>query len=67
MADLGRISNPVEKLTGAVHVYGGDFFAAPRSEWDPETLTEMPYDVEKTMRLFAQANARYAASLHGTH
>ena len=63
---LGRdiihsVSNPVEKLTGAIHVYGGDFFAASRSEWNPETLSEKPYDVEKTMRLFAEANARYAA------
>ena len=64
---IHSVSNPVDKLTAAVHVYGGDFFSASRSEWDPETLTEMPYDVEKTMRLFAQANARYAASLHGMH
>jgi hypothetical protein len=36
-------------LTGAIHVYGGD-------EWDPETLREHPYDVEKTLRLFEEAN-----------
>ena len=42
--------------TGAIHVYGGDFFAAERSEWDPETLREQPYDVEKTLRLFEEAN-----------
>src|SRR5439155_9465236 len=23
------------RLTGAIHVYGGDFFAVARSEWDP--------------------------------
>ena len=28
------------RLTGAIHIYGGDFFAAERSEWDPETLKE---------------------------
>lgn len=65
-AALGRdiihsVSNPVEKLTGAIHVYGGDFFAAERSEWDPQSLTEVPYDFEKTVRLFATANARYMA------
>ena len=69
---LGRdiihsVSNPVEKLTGALHVYGGDFFAAERSEWDPETLTEMPYDVEKAMRLFTDANARYQATRELAH
>lgn len=59
---LGRdiihtVTNPLPRLTGAIHVYGGDFFATPRSEWDPETLLEGPYDVEKNMRLFAEANA----------
>jgi predicted metal-dependent enzyme (double-stranded beta helix superfamily) len=62
---LGRdiihsVTNPIPRLTGAIHVYGGDFFGVDRSEWDPETLTECPYDVEKNMRLFEQANARYA-------
>jgi hypothetical protein len=45
-------------LTGAIQVYGGDLFAASRSEWDPETLFEQPYDMEKNLRLFEQANAR---------
>jgi predicted metal-dependent enzyme (double-stranded beta helix superfamily) len=61
---LGRdiihsVTNPIPRLTGAIHVYGGDFFGVDRSEWDPETLLEQPYDVEKTMRLFEQANARH--------
>jgi len=58
---IHSVSNPVDKLTGAIHVYGGDFFAAARSEWDPESLVEKPYDADKTMRLFAEANARYIA------
>ena len=63
---LGRdivhsVTNPIARLSGAIHVYGGDFFAVQRSEWDPETLTERPYDVEKNMRLFTEANARLAA------
>jgi predicted metal-dependent enzyme (double-stranded beta helix superfamily) len=62
---LGRdiihsVTNPIPRLTGAIHVYGGDFFGVARSEWNPETLLECPYDVEKTMRLFEQANTRYA-------
>jgi len=36
------------RVAGAIHVYGGDFFAASRSEWDPETLLEQPFDKEKT-------------------
>src|SRR5438067_6529421 len=54
---IHTVTNPLSRLTGAIHVYGGDFFAVARSEWDPETLLEGPYDVEKNMRLFAEANA----------
>jgi hypothetical protein len=49
-------------LTGAIHVYGGDFFGTARSEWDPETLLEQRYDVEKNMRLFEEANALLAGN-----
>ena len=64
---LGRdivhsVTNPLDKLTGAIHVYGGDFFAVQRSEWDPETLLEKPYDIDKNMALFAAANARLKSS-----
>jgi predicted metal-dependent enzyme (double-stranded beta helix superfamily) len=62
---LGRdiihtVTNPLPRLTGAIHVYGGDFFAASRSEWDPETLLERPFDMEKNLHLFEQANTRLA-------
>jgi predicted metal-dependent enzyme (double-stranded beta helix superfamily) len=53
---IHSVTNPISRLTGAIHVYGGDFFSADRSEWDPETLREQPYDVEKTLRLFEEAN-----------
>lgn len=61
-APLGRdvihsVTNPIARLTGAIHVYGGDFFAAPRSEWDPETLAEGRYDAQKVVRLFEASNA----------
>jgi predicted metal-dependent enzyme (double-stranded beta helix superfamily) len=61
---LGRdiihsVINPIKRLTGALHVYGGDFFAVPRSEWDPERLVEQPYDVEKTLALFEESNRLY--------
>jgi predicted metal-dependent enzyme (double-stranded beta helix superfamily) len=53
---IHSVTNPIPRLTGAIHVYGGDFFAAKRSEWDSETLTERPYDVDKALRLFEAAN-----------
>jgi predicted metal-dependent enzyme (double-stranded beta helix superfamily) len=64
---LGRdiihsVRNPTSQFTGAIHVYGGDFFGVSRSEWDPGTLLEQPYSVEKALRLFDEANARCAAS-----
>jgi predicted metal-dependent enzyme (double-stranded beta helix superfamily) len=60
-APLGRdivhsVTNPLPRFTCALHVYGGDFFATARSEWDPETLLERPYDVSKALRMFEQAN-----------
>jgi predicted metal-dependent enzyme (double-stranded beta helix superfamily) len=62
---LGRdlihsVTNPIGRLTGALHVYGGDFFAVPRSEWDPERLVEEPGDVQRTLGLFEESNR-----LHG--
>jgi predicted metal-dependent enzyme (double-stranded beta helix superfamily) len=53
---IHSVTNPIPRLTGAIHVYGGDFFAAERSEWDAETLREGRYDVERTMQLFAESN-----------
>ena len=49
---IHSVVNPIPRVTGAIHVYGGDFFAAKRSEWDPESLCEKPYDVEKALRMF---------------
>jgi predicted metal-dependent enzyme (double-stranded beta helix superfamily) len=61
-APLGRdiihsVLNPIPRLTGALHVYGGDFFCPGRSEWNAETLREGPYDADRTRALFEAANA----------
>ena len=53
---IHSVHNPLNKLTVALHVYGGDFFAAERSEWDPETLQEQPFDIEHTRQVFAESN-----------
>ena len=53
---IHSVTNPTAQLTGAIHVYGGDFFATTRSEWDPITLREQPYDIEKNLQLFEEAN-----------
>lgn len=57
-AIIHAVTNPLDQITATIHVYGGDFFATPRSEWDPSTFEERPYDVEDTKRAFEQANER---------
>ena len=59
---LGRdvihsVTNPLGRLTAAIHVYGGDFYGAKRSEWDPENLFEREYDFALHRRIFEEANA----------
>lgn len=56
---IHSVVNPIPKLSCALHVYGGDFFHTPRSEWDPETLSEYSGDPRKTKRLFDDANAAF--------
>jgi predicted metal-dependent enzyme (double-stranded beta helix superfamily) len=58
---IHSVTNPIARLTGAIHVYGGDFFDAERSQWDPETLQEARYDPAKIMRLFEEEN-----TVHGS-
>jgi predicted metal-dependent enzyme (double-stranded beta helix superfamily) len=50
------VTNPKDHLTGAIHVYGGDFVNQARSQWGPGPLEERPYDIAETQRLFADAN-----------
>jgi predicted metal-dependent enzyme (double-stranded beta helix superfamily) len=59
---LGRdvihsVTNPLGRLTAAIHVYGGDFYGAKRSDWDPENLLEREYDFALHRRMFEAANA----------
>jgi predicted metal-dependent enzyme (double-stranded beta helix superfamily) len=68
VATLGRdvihsVLNPIQKMTCAIHVYGGDFFnpVHPRSLWDHETLTEQPWNVDKVKSLFEEAETRFNA------
>jgi predicted metal-dependent enzyme (double-stranded beta helix superfamily) len=62
---IHSVSNPIRKLTPAIHVYGGDFFnpPKPRSQWDHETLVQEPWDMNNTQKVFRQAGQRFAAGL----
>ena len=53
---IHKVVNPTAEHTGAIHVYGGDFFSIERSEWSGEPPTEQPYDVARTLQSFEDAN-----------
>jgi predicted metal-dependent enzyme (double-stranded beta helix superfamily) len=55
------VTNPTTEFAGAIHVYGGDFFTRPRSEWRGDPLTEEPHDVDRLLATFAEANRAAAA------
>ena len=44
---IHAICNPLDVPLLVIHAYGGDLFSTPRSNWDPETHQEIPFDWEK--------------------
>jgi predicted metal-dependent enzyme (double-stranded beta helix superfamily) len=44
---IHSVRNRRDTAAAAIHVYGGDFLHAPRSEWDPVTMVERPYDMAR--------------------
>jgi predicted metal-dependent enzyme (double-stranded beta helix superfamily) len=50
------VTNPLDRLTAAIHVYGGDFVNQPRSRWGPGERIERPYDLTESQAQFAAAN-----------
>lgn len=56
------VTNPRQHaFTAAIHVYGGDFFATPRSAWTADRLTEHAYDAEEAMDAFRIAERAWLA------
>ena len=58
---IHAVTNPLGRLTGAIHVYGGDFINQPRSQWGPGPEEERPFDYEGAQQHFAEANAAWRA------
>ena len=57
------VTNSLARPTGALQIYGGDFFkVARRSEFDPATLEERPFDIERAKAVFSHGQ-RDAARL----
>ena len=55
---LHSVTNPLQRFTGGIHIYGGDFFNTTRSQWDPETLEEEPSDGARIREMFRRENVR---------
>jgi predicted metal-dependent enzyme (double-stranded beta helix superfamily) len=51
------VTNPLGAFTGAIHVYGGNFFTRARSDWSMETL-DLETDVVDRSRYFEEWNER---------
>jgi predicted metal-dependent enzyme (double-stranded beta helix superfamily) len=52
------VTNPLPRFTGGLHIYGGDFFATPRSQWNAETLAQEPSDGRTISTMFDRENDR---------
>lgn len=53
------VVNPIDKLTAAIHVYGGDFFAPGRTSWAGENHEPQPFNQEGLKKHFEASNARF--------
>lgn len=53
---IHAVTNPTTDFAGALHIYGGDLFSTPRSEWRGQPYRETPYDVDHVLRSFEEAN-----------
>ncbi len=56
---IHSVTNPLQRFTSGLHIYGGDFFHTVRSQWNPDTLIEEPSDGDTIKSMFARENKRY--------
>lgn len=59
---IHSVTDPLPRFTAGLHIYGGDFFATERSQWNAETLAEETTNGEKVRAIFARENERHAAA-----
>lgn len=59
---IHSVANPLGSITAGIHVYGGDLYTVSRSEWDPVTFEERPFDDGHALRLFEESNRRLRSS-----
>jgi predicted metal-dependent enzyme (double-stranded beta helix superfamily) len=59
---IHSVTNPLGKFSSAIHIYGGDFVAQSREQWEEDTLRKRPFDQEGARRRFDEANHRMVAA-----
>lgn len=55
---LHSVTNPLQRFTAGIHIYGGAFFDTARSQWNPETLEEERSDGASIREMFQRENER---------
>jgi predicted metal-dependent enzyme (double-stranded beta helix superfamily) len=58
---IHSVTNPTRQWTAALHVYGSDFFAHPRLQWDRQSGEATAFDVENARAVLAAADSRARA------
>ncbi len=58
---IHSVTNPLERFTGGLHIYGGDFFETTRSQWNAETLDEETSNGATIRAIYERENAKYRA------
>ena len=59
---IHAIANPLDRVSCAIHIYGGDLLNfSRRSAWNPFTFEEHPYDL-KLLRDYSRQLMAQAAS-----
>lgn len=55
---IHSVTNPLSRFAAGLHLYGGDFFATERSQWNAETLAEEPSNGDVVRAMFERENER---------
>lgn len=55
---IHSVTNPLERFTAGLHLYGGDFFDMTRAQRNDETLAEEPSDGAVIRAMFERENER---------
>jgi predicted metal-dependent enzyme (double-stranded beta helix superfamily) len=53
---IHSVTNPLSKMSSAIHIYGGDFVAQKREQWEEETFHKRPYDPAVGRHMFEESN-----------